>query len=102
MRLTRLKADFNEEREGTIWASLHRVPFVPDGEPRIGQWIELWDHEGNTCWGVVTDVNYPIVYLKLDPSTWKDGDAVQIEPEFVGVAPTIQSKNNVSTQPFGP
>ncbi len=82
MRLTRLWADFNEERGGIIRASLHREKFIPDGEPSIGQWIQLWDHEGNTCWGAVTDVNYPLVHLRLDVSTWRDGDAVQIDSEY--------------------
>jgi len=80
----RLWADFNEERRGVIRASLHREKFIPEGEPYIGQWIQLWDHEGNTCWGIVTDVNYPLVYLRLDVSTWVDGDPVHVESEHGG------------------
>lgn len=91
----KLWADFNEDRGGVVWTSLHRAGFIPEGEPRIGQWIELWDHEGNTCRGVVTSVNYPIVYLELDTTTWKGSDTVQIEPEFVGKkAPYEQGRDD--------
>lgn len=78
----RLWADFNEVYEGSIWTSLRRAKFVPKGEPRIGQWIELWDHEGNSCFGVVTKVDAPIVYLRLDLSTWIDSEAVRISPRY--------------------
>ncbi len=78
----RLWADFNEVDDDTVWTSLRRASFVPKGEPRVGQWIELWDHEGNVCWGVVTEVDAPIVYLRLDLSTWVDREAVSIEGQY--------------------
>lgn len=78
----RLWADFNAADGEMIWTSLRRAGFVPEGEPAIGQRIELWDHEGNVCMGVVTRVDDPIVYLRLDLSTWEDADSVQIERQF--------------------
>lgn len=78
----RLWADFNAVEGETVWTSLRRASFVPSGEPQVGQWINLWDHEGNSCWGVVTEVDDPIVYLRLDLSTWLDGEAVQVDPHY--------------------
>lgn len=78
----RLWADFNEVDGEMIWTSLRRASFVPDGEPEVGQLVELWDHEGNVCWGVVTNVDDPIVYIRLDLSTWVDAESIQIEPQF--------------------
>jgi hypothetical protein len=80
--MLRLWADFNGIEDQTVWTSLRRKSFVPDGEPWIGQRVELWDHEGNVCQGTVARVNYPIVYVDLDLSTWLDGEAVQIEPRY--------------------
>lgn len=74
VRLERLWADFNDADGEMVWTSLRRGESVPGGEPRAGQRIELWDHEGNTCGGIVVKVDYPIVYLRLDPSTWKDAN----------------------------
>jgi hypothetical protein len=101
-QLTRLWADFNEARGGNIWTNLAEADFVPEGEPHEGQWIELWDHEGNRCWGVVTEVDYPIVYLRLDLSTWVDSSTVQMERELVGAAPVSRSRSEVHTQPRQP
>lgn len=103
----RLWADFNETYEGEIWTSLRRArKFIPNDQPRVGQWVELWDHEGNTCWGIVTRLERPIVHLRLDMSTWRDGDTVQIEPEFVESAPSsrfrdIQSRTEAENIPVG-
>lgn len=82
MELRKLWADFNEVDGETVWTSLRRAQFVPEGEPEIGQWIELYDHEGNACWGVVTEVDDPIVRLHLDFSTWIDAESVQIASHF--------------------
>ena len=82
MTLDRLWADFNEVDGDMIWTSLRRADFVPEGEPEIGQRIELWDHEGNVCWGVVTKVDEPIVWLRLDLSTWVDAESKQIASQF--------------------
>jgi hypothetical protein len=78
----RLWADFNDVDGEMIWTSLRRASFIPDGEPEVGQWIELWDYEGNTCKGIVTRVDDPIVYLRLDLSTWEDAEWIQIERQF--------------------
>lgn len=78
----RLWADFNEVDGEMIWTSLRRVDFLPEGEPKIGQRIDLWDHEGNVCTGIVTKVDDPIVWLSLDLSTWVDAEAVHIASRF--------------------
>jgi hypothetical protein len=78
----RLWADFNEVEEEILWTSLRRVSFVPEGEPEIGQRVELYDHEGNACQGIVTKVRGPIVWVRLDLSTWIDAEAVQIVSEY--------------------
>jgi hypothetical protein len=85
MELKKLWADFNELEGETVWTSLRRAQFVPEGEPEIGQWIELYDHEGNACWGVVTDLDDPIVWLRLDLDTWKDAEIKRV-PSHFGVA----------------
>lgn len=82
MELKKLWIDFNEVSGETAWTSLRRARFVPEGEPEIGQWIELYDHEGNVCWGVVTDVDDPIVRLHLDLNTWKDAETKQLKSHF--------------------
>ena len=82
MRLEKLWADFNDVDGDMIWTSLRRAEFVPEGEPEAGQQIELWDHEGNTCMGIVAQVDDPIVYLRLDLNTWEDAEAIQIERRF--------------------
>ena len=84
----RLWADFNDFDGEVIWTSLRRASFVPEGEPQIGQRIELWDHEGNVCTGVVTKVDDPIVYLWLDLNTWADAGTVQILEEYGNPAPS--------------
>lgn len=78
----RLWADFNDVDGEMIWTSLRRASFIPDGEPELGQWIELYDHEGNVCMGVVTQVDDPIVYLRLDLSTWEDAEWIQIKRHY--------------------
>lgn len=77
----RIWTDFNEIEDNTVWTSLRRAGFIPSGEPRVGQWIELWDYEGNVCWGVVTEIDVPIVYLQLDMNTWKPSVVVNIEKQ---------------------
>lgn len=78
----RLWADFNEFDGETIWTSLRRATFVPEGEPAVGQQVELWDHEGNACFGIVTKVSDPIVWLWLDLNTWVDAESVHIASHF--------------------
>lgn len=78
----KLWADFNEVDGEMIWTSLRRVDFLPEGEPEIGQRVDLWDHEGNVCTGIVTNVDDPIVWLRLDFSTWIDAQSVHIASRF--------------------
>ncbi len=92
--MLKLWADFNEVSDEAIWTSLRRAKWVPDGEPWVGQRVEFWDHEGNVCQGIVTRVNYPIVYAELDLSTWVDGDPLQIESEHGGSVTYHQSQGS--------
>lgn len=78
----KLWVDFNDVDGEMVWTSLRRAQFVPEGEPHIGQWVELYDHEGNVCQGVVVSVDDPIVRLHLDLSTWVDAEANQIPAHF--------------------
>jgi hypothetical protein len=80
----KLWADFNEASNGTIWTSLRRTEWIPSGEPWVGQRVMFRDREGNVCEGIVTKVNYPIVYAELDLDTWIEGISVQIESEYHG------------------
>lgn len=65
-----LWADFNAVEDDTIWTSVRRTKWADEDELEVGQRLELRDHEGNSCWGTVTGVKGPIVYLELDWSTW--------------------------------
>lgn len=78
----KLWVDFNEVYGEDVWTSLRRANFVPEGEPEIGQWVELYDHEGNVCQGMVTKVDDPIIWLRLDLSTWIDAENKEIEHQF--------------------
>lgn len=78
----RLWTDFNEFDGETVWTSLRRAAFVPEGEPWVGQQVEMWDHEGNVCWGTVVEVDEPIVRVQLDLSTWEDAGDVHIASTF--------------------
>jgi hypothetical protein len=79
MILIRLWADFNELSDTKIWTSLRRAGFLPEGRPSIGEWVELWDYDGDTCLGMVTSIEYPIVHLEVDLDTWVDGQLVHTE-----------------------
>src|SRR5215217_400539 len=82
--MLKLWTDFNEASAETIWTSLRRTEWIPSGEPWVGQRVMFRDREGNVCEGIVTKVNYPIVYAELDLSTWADGIPTQIEYEYHG------------------
>jgi hypothetical protein len=65
-----LWVDFNAVDGDTIWTSIKRTASVHEDELKEGQRIELRDHEGDRCWGVITGIKGPIVYVELDWSTW--------------------------------
>lgn len=72
-----LWADFNAVEGDTIWTSVRQTEGVSEDELAEGQRIELRDHEGNSCWGIVTGMQGPIVYLELDWSTWTPAEDEQ-------------------------
>jgi hypothetical protein len=79
MSLIRLWADFNELSDTQIWTSLRRAGFLPEDRPKIGEWVELWDYDGDTCLGRVTSIQHPIVHLEVDLDSWVDGPLVHAE-----------------------
>ena len=95
-----LCADLNEVNDKTIWTSLRRTEFAPEGDLWEGQRVVLRDHEGNVCHGIVTEVNYPIVYVELDLRTWVDGDAVRVEEEY-GDSSRREKALNIRREPSG-
>src|SRR5215217_8923647 len=92
--MLKLWTDFNEASGETIWTSLRRTEWIPSGEPWVGQRVMFRDREGNVCQGIVTKVNYPIVYAELDLSTWVDGEPVKVESEHDGSVTYHQSQGS--------
>lgn len=68
---------------------------VSEDEFTEGQRIELRDHEGNSCWGTITGLKGPIVYLELDWSTW---NPAEVEQENV---PSLTHGNPPTSTVFG-
>ena len=67
--MKRLWVDFNEVYDGDyVWTSTRHVPSLEQPEP--GEWIELYDSDGERCWAVVRSFDDPIVHCKIDWSTW--------------------------------
>lgn len=78
-----LLADFNEMYDDCyIWLSLRRMPSAV--APESGDWVELYDRDGDRCYAIVTEVNGPIVTCKMDRGTWLPHVDVSMAP----VAPT--------------
>jgi hypothetical protein len=79
-----LMADFNAIRQGNlITASLRfAVPAYWSEPLSVGQWVRLEDEDGNSCWGVVQELNPPIVRVRLDWSTWRSADQVKLSYEY--------------------
>lgn len=89
-----LWADFNAVEDDTVWTSVRRTEGVGEDELEEGQRIELRDHEGNACWGTITETSGPIVYLELDWSTWTTE-----QDQVVGVLQSF-TKSKPSTGTF--
>ncbi len=68
--MVRLWVDFGDVRNCRTWTLLKFADFVPGEEATVGEWAELWDHEGNICYGMITQIEDQIVHLRLDWSTW--------------------------------
>jgi hypothetical protein len=69
-----LWVDFNAVEGDTIWTSVRQTKGVSQDELMEGYRVGLRDHEGNSCWGTITGIEGPIVYLELDWSTWRPAD----------------------------
>jgi hypothetical protein len=87
-----LWVDFNAVDGDTIWTSVRQTPSANEDELKEGQRIELRDHEGNRCWGTVTGIKGPIVFLELDWSTWTTAEDEEEEvPSFTTKNPQTGS-----------
>lgn len=63
----RVLADFNEiYDEKFIWALRRRDTLVAGEEPRVGELVELYDHDGTTCFGWITEVTDLTIDCVLD------------------------------------
>jgi len=103
MNALSLWADFNVFEGDTVWTSLTQTKdqLIPNGHPVVGEWVELWDYDGDRCLGVVTKVTLPIVWVKLDMRTWLDGhDPRHLEsaPFSHAPAPRTLEEAEVPTQ----
>lgn len=62
-----------------IWAYRERAS-KPDRLAE-GQFLRLYDHEGNECLGVVVRLEEEIVHVRADWGTWRDAHPVAVRPE---------------------
>jgi hypothetical protein len=79
-----LMADFNAIRQGNLITVSLRFAVPPYwSEPlSVGQWVRLEDEDGNSCWGVVQEINPPIVRLRLDWGTWRSAGQLKLSYEY--------------------
>lgn len=69
--MIRLWTDFGDIYDDHYtWTLLKFAELEPSKEIAVGEWAELWDHEGNRCYGVITEIEDQIVHVRLDWSTW--------------------------------
>jgi hypothetical protein len=68
--MVRLWVDFGDVRDCHTWTLLKFAELAPEEEAVVGEWAELWDHEGNTCYGIITRIEGQTIHLRLDWSTW--------------------------------
>jgi hypothetical protein len=91
----RLRVDFNQrEEDGTVWVTMRDTGFVEDDCLRSGVAVELWDDDGDACFGTVMRVEGGIMFVKPDYSTWRDGIAVHL-----GNLPSYVASGSVSYAP---
>lgn len=74
----RLWADFNNVMDDGSVLTVLRDVLVPKGDLE-GAPVDLYDHEGNFCQGVIRRVQGSTVCVALIESSWVDGHAVSIE-----------------------
>ena len=68
----RLETDFNEVYDGDyVWLSLRHVADPRSGALAPGDWVELFDEDGDACLAQVTDRQGVILTCKIDWSTWR-------------------------------
>jgi hypothetical protein len=75
-----LETDFNE-LDHNSWLTATRLPYAAFFATfDIGTKVRLADVEGNTCWGIIREINGPLYIVEPDWSTWRD----QLTPQVNG------------------
>lgn len=75
-------ADFNALRPGgrLIVSTAFMEPNLR--EPQPGDHVVVYDSEENTCEGYIEALHTPIIELRMDMTTWRDGDAIELTAEL--------------------
>ena len=67
-----VKTDFNEVfDQDYIWASLRLSPSLDAANLAPGDWVELYDEDGETCLAVITARSGPIITCRIRWETWR-------------------------------
>jgi hypothetical protein len=87
--MQRLWADFNQVYDNDqIRASLRRVSLLGPISP--GEWVELYDSDGETCWAMVDEIRGSMVQCTLKRETWTTPVAVDVHVTFPPTRGAIQ------------
>ncbi len=80
----RIQTDFNDLVDGRATA------IVAGRVPEVGQVVELFDPDGNTCLAAMEKLDNSVLYMRPFWETWKDGgyvpDLMTALKQSVGVA----------------
>jgi hypothetical protein len=69
MNVEKIWVDFNEVFDGNrVWTSIRRMR--GNLIPGVGEWVELFDADGDGCLARVDSVDGPIIYFTLDWDRW--------------------------------
>lgn len=98
MNITTLKADFNEVfDQDYVWVSLRRTIGFDAQQVQAGDWVELADEDGLSCWAVVTERTGPIVTCKIDPASWRSQVRVDLALAMNPFMATSRSAESLPT-----
>ena len=79
-----LETDFNE-LDHDSWLTATRLPYAAFFATfEIGSKVRLADVEGNTCWGLIREINGSLYIVEPDWSTWHD----QVKKQVTGTVST--------------
>lgn len=99
----RLRVDFNEVEDDRVWTSVRSMPFVAVDDLVSGDWVEVYDDDGASCWGQVVEINWPIVTFRLKWETWQSVSSEFEFPDriFAGGASEVTSTPKRFTRAVG-